>query len=298
MSKRNTLIRLVVALAAMPAAGLAIAAEDISITVVVKQKDKGPQAAPFPNVAGFLFKRALADYVGATCPDASNDKGELTCRLSCAGNDTSLRVLLVAPQKDRATIVAGMSPPPAVPIDIEKCKVRNRLPVELVYKTAYARAEELKASDPALFNSVATLNGKSVEFKSFATASPQLRQIAQDKSRHQALLELAEVARLYEETPGTSKTASASTLAEYEAGVTSVVLQAKVGEAMGSKATGLVKVSPAPEELQKSLSNVSKALNTKPVLNQSEIGLSRAVSELRIKNQVANQPAARGTAIN
>jgi hypothetical protein len=250
----------------------------VDIKLIVQQKDKG-NPVPFPNVAGFRFKRNNNEFSGAVCPDASNDNGEVICRLTCPDNDKDIRLLLLSPRKEQASIVAGRYVPEAVSVDVKQCKIVTKLPLALTYKTLVARAEELRASAPAVFNAVASIEGDAVKLKPFKAASSQLEQLARNTSNRQSIMELGEFAKLYAENKATGSPVPINANAEeYAVGVSSVVLQAQVVDALGGQ-TGknLVAISPAPVELNRSLSNVSKALGAKQALNPEEIRLQRSI---------------------
>lgn len=261
----------------------------VPIKVLVMLKDKaqdGPQ--PFPNVGGFIIRRAREELKNASCPDSSNEKGELTCRLKCMKDDPDLRLLVVAPLKGQAPIVAGMSPPAAATVNIEKCvlkgdpSARQAPSIRLIYRTVFAMAEELRAEAPEVFAAVATAQGTSLQFKPLKETAPALQQLAKAPGNRLKLERLAELSDVYKEAVQAGKaTVLSPTLSEYASGAKSIVLQAAVTETMGKNADSLVKVSSSKAEFHRSISNVSKALSEKPVLSDHEITLARDVNGLK-----------------
>lgn len=268
----------------------------VPIKVLVLLKDKaqdGPR--PFPNVGGIVIRRLREDLKNASCPDVSNEKGELTCRLKCLKDDPDLRLKVVAPLKAQAPIVAGMSPPPAATLNIEKCLVRKDpatmqgASIRLVYRTALAMADELRAEAPEVFAAVATAKGNSLSFKPLEQTAPVLRQLAKNPANRAQLERLAELGDVYNEAVQARKnTMLGPTLSEYASGAKSIVLQAAVTDSMGGNADRLVTVSPSKAELHRSIAKVSRALNEKAVLSSPEIVLARDVSEL--KQEKAERP--------
>lgn len=261
----------------------------VLIRVLVMLKDRvqdGPR--PFANVGGFQIRRSNDELKTASCPDDSNEKGELVCTLKCLKSEGNLRVQVVAPLKKRAPIVAGMAPPSAATVTIEKCAVKYNLPakpdapVRLVYRTALAMAEELRAEAPEVFAAVASVDGQTLRFKPLRETTPALQQLAKVPRNRGALQQLAEVGEVYKEavSAGVSTPLSASA-SEYASGANSILLHAAAMESLGQRADVLVRVSAKRTELYESLSNVSRELSARPVLSDSQIRLSRDVKDLQ-----------------
>lgn len=270
---------------------MAAAAETVvPIKVVVLVKDKAQDSPkPFPNVGGVVIRRLSEDLKNASCPDVSNEKGELTCRLKCLKDDPDLLLKVVAPLKAKAPIVAGMSPPAAATLNIEKCLVRKDpvamqgASIRLVYRTALAMAEELRAEAPEVFAAVATTKGDSLSFKPLNQTAPALQQLAKNPANRVKIERLAELSDVYNEALRARKNPMlSSTLSEYASGAKSIVLQAAVTDTMGGSNERLVTVSASKAELHRSIANVSRALNEKPVLTSPEIVLARDVGELKL----------------
>jgi hypothetical protein len=261
----------------------------VPIKVLVMLKDRAQEGPkPFPNVGGFVIRRSSDELKNASCPDDSNEKGELTCTIKCQKNDGNLRVQVVAPLKKRAPIVAGMSPPVAATVNIEKCvlktsrSAKSDAAIRLVYRTALAMAEELQAEAPEIFAAVATINGTSLQFKPLKETAPALQELAKAPRNREKLQQLAELGAVYKDAVAAGvPTPLSPNASEYASGASSIALQAAVSESMGAKADTLVKVSASKGELYQSISNVSQALNARPILSENEIKLSREVNALK-----------------
>lgn len=262
----------------------------IKVLVMIKETVK-ENPKPFPDVGGFVIQRNRDELKSASCPDTSNEKGELTCRLKCRKDDPDLRLQVIAPLKSQAPIVAGMSPPPAQTISVENCLVKaspagTPAPVRLIYRTVLAMAEELRSDAPEVFAAVAVPGTGSLQFKSLQEAAPALQQLAKEPANRQKLERLAELSEVYKEAVQAGRGAPMSVvLSEYASGAKSIVLQAAVNDAMGERAKALVKVSPKFEDFDRSSRTVARILNEKPVLSAKEIALERNVKALKGSKQ-------------
>lgn len=265
----------------------------IKVLVMVKETAReGPK--PFADVGGIVIRRNRDEFKNASCPDSSDEKGELTCRLKCMKDDPNLRLQVVAPLKNQAPIVAGMSPPAAETISVENCVVKvdssarpPLAPIRLVYRTSLAMAQELRIVAPEIYNAVVSgTDGSRVQFTLFKDAAPALQQLARNPGNRRKLQQLAELSEVYEDAvrAGRKEPLSPSLMA-YGAGAKSIVLQAVVNDVMGREAGNLVQVSPSFEEFDRSVNNVTKALHEKRVLSEGEIALSQAVGDMKGSKQ-------------
>lgn len=255
-----------------------VLAVELPLQVVVKRQDRGAPVA-FERVGGFLLKRNNAAFVGGTCLDTSNSKGEVTCKLTCHASDKDFNLLLVPPKKEEALIVAGMSSPPAPAVEVSNCKIVSKVPVELVYRTEGARAAELMARSPAVFAAAVSNENGILRFKPFKEAAPQLEQLARNPANRDAIGALSELANLHVENKATGKpTVISESAADYAFGAPSVVLLAQTTDALGpQEARQIVSVSAAPRDYSKSVSAVSKAIDVKPVLSPEQVRLQKSV---------------------
>lgn len=276
----------------------------VPIKVVVMRKDKaqdGPK--PFADVGGITIRRSNKELKNATCPNASNAKGELVCRVMCAKDDPDLSLQVFAPLKNDAPIVAGMVAPLSATVDIEKCVVtlpvvaKSEPTVRLVYRSAFAAMEELQTKAPAVIAAVATTKGSMLEFKPFAESAPALQKLAKEPANRDKLQQLAELAEVYKEGVEAGTGSPRPNLEDYASGASSIILKASVSESMGTPADRLVTVSASKSELQRSASAVSKALREKPILTKKEIFLAQEVKEIKGRelgypNSVGKMPSA------
>jgi|GEM_PF-5231425 len=203
----------VIVLATAAASG---ASADILPIKVVVQLQEAPRSAPSPfaDVGRFAVRRNEMEFKAVSCPDASNDSGELTCRLSCGADDADMRLQLFSPLKDRARQVAGLSPPGAFAVDVVSCRVTSRLPVVVVYQTPLVVAAELLASQPAVFNATASLGPAGLRFKPFGASAPQLLALAIDLGHRAAIAQLADLAALEREAQEVGRGAPAAVPAD------------------------------------------------------------------------------------
>lgn len=260
------------------------AAEAVPISLTVKLRDKVADKVgkPFKDVGGFIFRRNNKDYEGATCPDVSNNKGEVTCRLQCNKNDGTLRLQLVAPNKERAPIVAGLTATATPAVTVEACKVTSTMPIDVVFRKADVLMAELFANNPSLKSAFDRTGGGAADSRPFFQ---DLSTLAKDPKNRQDLLELSRLAESLAAAPPDQQLPNWPRL-EYSAvstGVNSALLQAIVEESSGSKLSAEVVVSGNQAEFFKSLSNVQRELATKPTLSKSELAISNAVREIRSK---------------
>jgi hypothetical protein len=173
-------------------------------------------------------------------------------------------------------------------LKVEKCVVRKdpaTMPgpsIRLVYRTALAMADELRAEAPEVFAAVATTKNNSLSFKPLNQTAPVLQKLAKNPANRAQLERLAELSDVYNEAVQAKKNpALGTTLSEYASGAKSIVLQATVNDSMGGNAERLVTVSSSQADFHRSIANVSRALNEKAVLSSNEIVLARDVSELK-----------------
>ena len=258
----------------------------VRIRVLVKQKDLGA-SVPFPGVPGFAILRNNLAFQLASCPDESDARGELTCTLACAPDTRNATLLLMPPTREKAVKVAGMKVPPAKGLQVTDCRITTQQPIELVYKSEAAQLAELQATSPAVYNAAFIAANGEVRTKPFLTASRELEQLAVKEENRNAIRELGELGRFVGErqAAGPAVAAKAPRLeakaADYAVGTSSVLLKAQTADAMGpEQANKLVKLSAEAAELDKSITNVTKTLDVKPVLVPNEVKLNRAVKAM------------------
>jgi hypothetical protein len=275
------------------AAGTALAQQppvqptSLPIRVLVQQKDIG-DPVPLPRVAGFTILRNNTLYASASCPDASNAKGELTCTLTCAPTSKDATLLLMPATREKADVVAGMKVPAARELTVADCKIATPQPVVLVYKTVTAQLAELQAASPDVYKAATVVANGRVQVKPFAAASADLEQLAAKPENRRAIQELGELGSAAAERPASGGLAAGKAsvagqhMADYAVGARSVLLKAQTSDAMGPKtADQLVKLSAKPVDLNKSIDNVTKTLGAKAVVNKDEARLERAAKELQ-----------------
>jgi hypothetical protein len=267
------------ALLAMPAH----ATDVIAIKVVVKLREKveDKTGQPFADVGGFTLRRNNAVYSRATCPDLSNARGELVCKLQCDADDGSMRLNVVAPSREQARIVANLTPPNQQAIEVTQCKVISKLPVEMAYRGLDVTYSELLTANPSIFNAIAA-TGDSKKFKPFVDAAGSLEKVAKDPKQRAVLLELGSLAAAAEGASLDRVTwASNAVLSQYATGLNSVVLKAMVDEAAGAELGSTVKISANTSDFQRSVTAVQKGLDAKPLLTQQEIVLANELKTLK-----------------
>ncbi len=271
---------------------VAAATETVSIKVSVRLRDKVADqlGKPFAEVGGFVVKRVAADYKGASCPNASNARGELDCKVSCDTTDADLQLLMHPPTKEKARIVAGLTPPPAKSIEIVGCKLSSKAPVVLVYRTLDVTLDELFAANPELVAATADKTDTVLRFKPFSLSAPRLQQLAAKPSNREALLDLGRAAQAWQDLPEDKRqlTLPSADFGQYAIGVNSVVLQATVNDTIGPAAARRIKVSADATDFHRSVRDVEQVLDAKPVLSDTEIILSSEVRQLKKEPRLAS----------
>ncbi len=257
------------------------AGEALRIKVLVKLKEKPTEAAkPFADVGGFSMRRNAMEFKGASCPNASNGKGELICNVTCESADADLRLLVLSPSKEKARIVAGLTPPSAISVDIEGCKVTSNIPIVVVYKTASVSMSELGAYAPEVIKAIVADPSESFSIKPFSESANALKLLAENQKNREAILQISRVASAYQDAPPERKLSDYGNFMQYGVGVNSIVLQAVVNDAIGSKSKELVKVSPDAADFYRSVRDVEKELDKKTTLTAPEIQLSGDVRQI------------------
>jgi hypothetical protein len=274
---RGLIVFVLIFAAAWPSQSSSTQSLRVKIAVSVKEKPK-EQPKPFADVSGFVIRRSTTDYKNASCPDASNSGGELVCRIMCNGADGDLRLQVFAPLKEKARIVAGLTPPCAAAIDVVACKVMTPQPVRLVYRSAEVVFDELLAWAPDVYSAiVVTGDPTNPKIRNFSDATEDLRVLAAKKENRDAILEFSKLAAQLK----SGDASNMSTFGQYAAGGQSLVFQSLVSHAAGASTGALVKVSPDPADLQRSVGIVAKELDKKLALNAHEIKLFTGVQQIK-----------------
>ena len=270
---------------ALSALSCAVAAEPISITVSVRLRDKPGQMTDkaLVGVGGFAMKRSDAAFAGATCPNMSNAKGELDCKVVCKADDTSLQLLVLPPTQEKARVVAGLAPPGAPVVEIVGCQLSSKLPVMIVYRTLEVALDDLNTSNPEVVQAATVAMRGNLSFKPFDDSAPRLQALSAKSSNRAAMADLARIAAAFRDAPPERRPAmfDGAEFSQYAVGLNSVLLRASVADAGGPGAASKVKVSSDAADYQRSLASVQKTLEAKPYLNEKEIRLSSEVSRLK-----------------
>jgi hypothetical protein len=201
-----------------------------------------------------------------------------------------MRLHLVSPGRELARIVAGLSAPGNEPLEVSGCKIKTKLPVEVVYRSIDVIYGELAVTSPALYNAITVTNpGKAPQLKPFNSAAPSLEGFARDPKNRAAMLEFSRLASAYQEAPPERRpvTFAATDFGQYANGINSAVLKARVEEAMGGTTGSQVKVSGSSVDFLRSVTAVERALDAKPVLSKDEILLSNSVRDIKAQPRFA-----------
>ena len=264
----------------------AVTAEPISVPVSVRLRDKPGKMTDkaLVGVGGFAMKRSDAAFAGASCPNMSNAKGELDCKVVCKADDTSLQLLMLPPTQEKARVVAGLAPPGAPVVEIVGCQLSSKLPVMIVYRTLEVALDDLSTSNPEVVQAATVAMRGGLGFKSFDDSAPKLQALSAKPSNRAAMADLARIAAAFRDAPPERRPAlfDGAELSQYAVGLNSVLLRAHAADAGGSAAASKVKVSSDAADYQRSLASVQKTLDAKPYLNEKEIRLS---SEVRMAKQ-------------
>ena len=263
-------------------------AAPVDIKVFVKRKDRVEGGAqPFPDVGGFTIRRLKDTYSNAQCPDASNSKGELICRVDCSKGET-LRVYVRSPNGSAWPGVRGYAQPPDVPVDISACKLAGPQSIAVIYKSAAVLLAELTSEYPELLPAVAEITpasssgAMSVRFKPFEATAGALEKFSSSPSNRDGLVKLAEFSALSAATAEQNRQVQLQkTFAEYEIGSKSVFFKAFVTEALGERGGELVRVSAKRSDYLQSIQSVEKLLGQKASLTRAEVLLVQQVKDLK-----------------
>jgi hypothetical protein len=141
---------------------------------------------------------------------------------------------------------------------------------------------ELQASSPQVVSAIFKEGSATPSVKPFSQSAEQLKVLAKNEANREAILQLSRFAVAYEEAPPERKPPGiGANVTQYAVGANSIVLQAVVANAIGSKANDLVKISPEPVEFHRSIGQIEMELNKKPNLNAGEIELFKNVRQIK-----------------
>ena len=267
--------------------GVAVA-QPIDVKIVVKRKDaiNSPEQ-PFPDVGGFMVRQLAGAYSKAQCPNASNTKGELICRIECSKDASPLRLYVRAPNASVWPGVRGYSQPGDSPFDISACKVSGVQPLTVTYKSPAVLHGELVVSHPALVSTIVAGPTKwdgqaSLRFKPFEQSSGALEKYATTAEGRDALEKLAQFSAVYSEAVKEEKNPELEKiLNDYKVGSKSIWFKGAVSDVLGNQGANLVKVSPKQTDFLQSVSSVEKALGKKQSLSSSEAVLVQEVKGIK-----------------
>jgi hypothetical protein len=268
------------------------AAETLALKVLVKLREKPEETVgkPFADVGGFALRRNNANYGRATCPDVSNAKGEFVCKVECETDDADMRLHLASPGRELARIVAGLSPPGLEAIEVAGCKIKTKLPIEVVYRSLDVIQAEFVVANPALYNLITTSSpGKPLQFKPFPSAAPSLEGLAKDPKYRAGMLEFSRIAAAYQDAPPERRPAAfaGGDFGQYANGMNSAVLKAVVEEVIGGQLSSQVRVSGSRADFLRSVEAVERGLDAKPMLSESEIFLANRVRDIKAQPKEA-----------
>lgn len=260
--------------------------EVLRFKVLVTLKSRIAEAPkPFPNVGGFTIKRLTADMPGAKCPDASDDKGELECVISCSASDPNPRLTIFTPTKERQRIIAGYGiEPSSASIQLGACKFVGDAKITFTYKSWNVLLAELKQRSPNVYAAITTgsAGDQNAVFKPLADNAQVLTAMAMTPDNRAGLIALANLADVRRESlPAGEKEADA--LAAYAVGARSAMFRAAVLGTEWSDAENMAAVTHDPLVFSRNVSTAAKKLNQKATLNAKEISLDKDIRMMRAK---------------
>jgi hypothetical protein len=278
-------MHLVVAVLGM-ALGTAAHAQTVDVRVLVMKHERvAAPAHPFKDVGGFIIRQQANAYDKARCPNASDTKGELLCRIDCQKNDGTLRLYLRAPNQTAWPPVRGFVVPGEVGFDVADCAIVNAQPIRVTYKTQDVLFGELQASNPELFNALVE-NASSWDsknpprIKSFnQTYNVLVQQAIKDKT---SVVKFAEISASLEAEAKVSKnTKLATTWGDYVVGSQSVALRQAAIDALGESGSQAVRISTKKADLLQSATYLEKAIEKKPALTPQDRSALQGVDSIR-----------------
>ncbi len=277
-------------------------ADSLDIRIVILRKDRvEAPPKPFSDVGGVSLRQQSTSYEKASCPNTSDTKGQLTCRVECVRKDGALRLYLRGPDTSAWPAVRGYSQPADIPLQIDNCAVAGSQPFTLVYKSAAVMLSELRANNPTLISALlvepGSWDGKTpLKFKPFGQSVLVLQEYSDLPQGRDALAQLAEFSEAYSLLAKDAKDeSSAKTFEEYLFGSRSINLKAAAADSLGKTESDLVLVSPKKSDLLKSAASVEKKLGSKQSLTERDFLLLKEVNGIK-QNQMflANRPDGRG----
>lgn len=252
-----------------------VTAQQVSVKIpilITKIVQTGNPAVPFKGIGKLTALKGSTESKEFSCDDISDASGMLTCFVACNKDADMMSLKIVPPLNDIEPALGFYTPTGKyLPIRIESCKVSSATPVNIVYRSYDAAVRALAASNPQLFNTVATISGGVVSFKPFASTSSALLDLDPTEENKADLLELSVLARTYSIAKKRTNNAFAvSNLEQYESGAKNVLLQVESLKYMRGGFSKRIIVSSDKDTLQQNIKAVEKELTIKPELDAKE----------------------------
>jgi hypothetical protein len=267
------------------------ASNAVELKLVVKERfGRPPQERPFPDLTGFTLSAspfAGSAHPATSCPGATDRKGEVSCTVDCKPHSPiSMRLYVQGPRPEASPAVKGYVDPDPQVVQLDRCVLRTRGPVVVMYRTPESYYSESLMMFPAVFEA-AGLKQESwqptqkIMVRPFTASASNLEALARrDPINIEGIERLSKLAATYQRLPGTQKNVEAAKIIEdYQYGAGSIVLRALA--VSGSVPPSTVKISPAAEDYFRSISNVESQLQSRPVLNATQLKLYEDIKTFR-----------------
>ena len=265
----------------------------VEVKILVKERYGRPaQERPFPDLLGFTLRSsplAATAHPSASCPTATNAKGELVCKIECTAASTErMRLYIQGPRPELSPSLKGYVDPEPQVLEIDRCSIKTQLPLVLVYRTPESYYAEAWIMYPGVFSAIGLKNEKwplsnNTSLVEFSASFDVLEKVAiKDPKNIDGLFRLSKLADLYQRLPPDERdSAIAKRLGDYRFGAASVMLKAGV-VVTAAGPTNLVVASPSPEEYYRSVSAVENQLKNRPSLTSEQLRLYEKVREYRL----------------
>jgi hypothetical protein len=262
------------------------------LKLVVKQRFGRPaQERPFPDLIGFSLRSSPfggTAHPAASCPNATNGKGEATCTIECkSASIVTMRLYVHGPAPETSPSLKGYVDPGPQVVEFDRCVQKPSKAIIVLYRTPENYYAEVAQMYPAVFGAVGLLDQTwaeplKVSVLPFGATAKTLEGLTiQDAGNLEGVDHLSKLASVYQRLPPDQKNPeTAKRLKDYEFGAASIVLRGIVGRAQLSSSS-VVRVSPSPEEYYRSVSELEGQLKNRNVLTASQAHLYEGIKTFR-----------------
>jgi hypothetical protein len=274
----------------LPVAAIAQPSPSVSLTIQVTRRAYGDAVPkPFSGIGPFELHRNGMKMTGASCPDKSDQKGVVTCKITCQSNDAAPASIDVRPPSGQDGL-AGWIVPPRRTVNLKGCVLDPGQVVALYEDARYALERQIVGA-----NLVAS-GGQSVStavwassIASDATALARLHDWAKTSQGREAIVNIIEAAAA---ASGSSEYVSGrlsdaqrkelTALTAWQIAAKNALLKAQAERALGTQAMSpTIKVTATPEEYFSNLKELEKTIEGQKRPNSDVVKFGDDVRTLR-----------------